>query len=53
MSGQFRKTGIKFGPFCLSQILHKEVALGIDVGPDMVGDLPRIMAQTHPTIERD
>jgi hypothetical protein len=35
------------------QIAHQQIALGIDVGPDVVGDLPGVMAQADPAIERD
>jgi hypothetical protein len=37
----------------VAQITHQLIALGIDVGPDMTGDLPRVMAQTNPAVERD
>ena len=37
----------------LLQIAHQQVAIGVDVGSDMVGDLSCIVAQTYPTIERD
>ena len=31
---------------------HQQVALGIDVWSDVMGDLPGVMAQADPTIER-
>jgi hypothetical protein len=37
----------------VSQIAHQQVALGINVGPDVVGDLPGVMAQADPAIERN
>jgi hypothetical protein len=35
------------------QIAHQQVALGVDVGRDMMGDLSCVVAQANPTVERD
>src|SRR3981189_948702 len=42
----------RFDHSCLAQIAHQQVALGIDVWSDVMGDLPRIMAQAPPTGQR-
>ena len=36
----------------VSQIAHQQIALGVNVGPD-VGDLPGVMAQADTAVERD
>ena len=32
--------------------MHQQVALGIDVWSDVMGDLPGVMAEADPTVER-
>jgi hypothetical protein len=36
-----------------AQIVHQEIAFGINVGCNVMGDLPRIVAQAHPAVERN
>ena len=36
-----------------AQIVHQQIALGIDIGPKMMGDLTRIVAKAHAAVKRD
>src|SRR6516164_1769726 len=36
-----------------AQIVHQQVTLGIDVGRDVMGYLPRVVAQADPAVEGD